>query len=69
MLTPSRVVFDADDVHVVSRVGSGYADTELVSGVVLDANPVTVQMPRQLSEINVALLPSTVNRPQIGSRT
>lgn len=60
--------FDADQVKVMSRIGGGQAQSELVSGVVLDKEPTSDSMPRS-ADGGIALLSSTVDVPKFGSET
>lgn len=60
--------FDAEQVKVLSRIGGGQAQSELVSGVILDKQPASESMPRSV-EGRIALLSSTVDVPKFGSET
>lgn len=61
--------FDAGRVKVLSRLGGGESETELVEGVVLDRDPVTDDMPRTLEDAGVAVLSATVDVPKLGGST
>lgn len=56
-------------LKVVPRLGGSLSETELVRGVVLDANPVTRSMSRRLDEARVALLSTTVDIPHLSTET
>ena len=54
-------------VKVASRIGGAQAETQLVSGVVLDLDPAGETMPRSIDRGGVAVLTSTVDVPNLGS--
>ena len=58
----------SDRIRVVSRTGGATAETDLVSGVVLERGPVIESMARSRSETGIALLSSTVDVPHVGSQ-
>lgn len=60
--------FDPRDVSVTARVGGSLADSELVRGVVLDAEPVEPDMPRRVED-GLGLVSSTVDLPRLGAAT
>lgn len=60
---------DADrNIRVISRPGGSAAETELVSGVVLERGPVLESMPRSTGRDGIAVLSSTVDVPHVGSQ-
>lgn len=57
--------FDPDrQVKVVSRLGGALSQTDLVTGVVLDEQPVLPSMPRSVEGVGVALLSETIDVPK-----
>lgn len=57
-----------DAIRVVSRAGGATAETDLVSGVVLERGPVLEAMPRSTERGGVAVLSSSVDVPHVGSQ-
>ncbi|GAB3319786.1 TCP-1/cpn60 chaperonin family protein [Haloplanus salinarum] len=57
-----------DRVQVVSRTGGATAETDLVSGVVIERGPVLESMPRSQHGTGIAVLSSTVDVPHAGSQ-
>jgi chaperonin GroEL (HSP60 family) len=58
----------SDRIRVVSRAGGAAAETDIVSGVVLERGPVLESMARSRSDTRIALLSSTVDVPHAGSQ-
>jgi chaperonin GroEL (HSP60 family) len=58
----------SERIRVVSRTGGAAAETDLVSGVVLERGPVLESMARSRSDTGIALLSSTVDVPHAGSQ-
>lgn len=58
----------SERIRVVSRTGGAAAETNLVSGVVLERGPVLESMVRSRPETGIALLSSTVDMPHAGSQ-
>lgn len=56
------------NIRVVSRPGGTAAETELVSGVVLERGPVLESMPRSAERDGIAVLSSAVDVPHVGSQ-
>lgn len=54
-------------VKVTSRIGGAQAETQLVSGVVLDLDPASQTMPRSVERGGVAVLSTTVDVPNVGA--
>jgi chaperonin GroEL (HSP60 family) len=55
-------------IRVVSRPGGAAAETDLLSGVVLERGSVLESMPRSRPDTGIALLSSTVDVPHAGSQ-
>ena len=64
-----RAGFNSKNIAVVTRLGGGQSETELVRGVVLDHEPIIDGMPRVLSSVGVCTLSETIDVPHLGSET
>ena len=51
---------DRDDIKIQKKQGGSIADTELVSGIILDKEPVHSGMPREVSKAKVALIDTSL---------
>jgi chaperonin GroEL (HSP60 family) len=58
----------SDSIRVVSRPGGAIAETEPLSGVVLERGPILESMPRSLERDGIAVLSSSVDVPHVGSQ-
>ncbi len=61
---------DRDDIKIQKKQGGSIADTELVSGIILDKEPVHSGMPREVSKAKVALIdaPLEIKKTEIESK-
>lgn len=57
-----------ESIRVVSRTGGSTAETDLVTGVVLERGAALESMPRSPERAGVAVLSSTVDVPHVGSQ-
>jgi len=64
------VQIDRDDIKIQKKQGGSISDTELVSGVILDKEPVNTGMPRSISQAKVALIdsPLEIKKTEIESK-
>lgn len=58
----------SETIRVLSRPGGATAETDLVSGVVLERGPVLESMPRSSVRDGIAVLSSSVDVPHVGSQ-
>ena len=56
----SKSEVDRDDIKIQKKQGGSIADTELVSGIILDKEPVHSGMPREVSKAKVALIDTSL---------
>ena len=61
---------DRDDIKIQKKQGGSIANTELVSGIILDKEPVHSGMPREVSKAKVALIdaPLEIKKTEIESK-
>ena len=61
---------DRDDIKIQKKQGGSIADTELVSGIILDKEPVHSGMPREVFKAKVALIdaPLEIKKTEIESK-
>ncbi len=54
--TDRGLVADKEDIQLVKKQGGGLADTELLSGVIIDKEPVHSSMPRSVKDAKIAVV-------------
>ncbi len=61
---------DRDDIKIQKKQGGSISDTELVSGIIMDKEPVHSGMPRSVSKAKVALIdaPLEIKKTEIESK-
>ncbi|MBU0893993.1 MAG: TCP-1/cpn60 chaperonin family protein [Nanoarchaeota archaeon] len=61
---------DLDDIKIVKSKGEGIKDTELISGVVLDKEKVSHDMPKKVENAQIALIdfPLELKNPEIDTK-
>ena len=61
---------DRDDIKIQKKQGGSISDTELVSGIIMDKEPVNSGMPRSVSKAKVALIdaPLEIKKTEIESK-
>mgnify|MGYP001484566200 FL=1 len=66
----SKSEVDRDDIKIQKKQGGSIADTELVSGIILDKEPVHSGMPKEVSNAKVALIdaPLEIKKTEIESK-
>ncbi|MEK6959651.1 MAG: thermosome subunit beta [Nanoarchaeota archaeon] len=55
-----KVYVDTDNIKIEKKVGSAVADTELISGILLDKERVHSGMPRQVKNAKIALVDAAI---------
>ena len=66
----NNVSVDRDNIKIQKKQGGSISDTELISGIILDKEPVHSGMPRQLTDARVALIdaPLEIKKTEIESK-
>ena len=66
----SNVSVDRANIKIQKKQGGSISDTELISGIILDKEPVHSGMPRQLTDARVALIdaPLEIKKTEIESK-
>ncbi|MCS5647986.1 MAG: TCP-1/cpn60 chaperonin family protein [Dehalococcoidia bacterium] len=64
------IVVDRDNIKIQKKQGGSISDTELISGIIIDKEPVHSGMPRSLSKVKVALVdaPLEIKKTEIESK-
>ena len=65
-----KIVVDRDNIKIQKKQGGSISDTELVSGIIIDKEPVHSGMPRSVSNAKVALVdaPFEIKKTEIESK-
>ncbi len=65
-----KIVVDRDNIKIQKKQGGSISDTELISGIIIDKEPVHSGMPRSLSKVKVALVdaPFEIKKTEIESK-
>ena len=65
-----KIVVDRDNIKIQKKQGGSISDTELVSGIIIDKEPVHSGMPKSISNAKVALVdaPFEIKKTEIESK-
>ena len=65
-----QIIVDRDNIKIQKKHGVSISDTELVSGIIMDKEPVHTGMPTQVSKAKVALIdaPLEIKKTEIESK-